>query len=135
MEIFIQLRNLLSAQKAGHDILDDFYLKILKKLKKKGSLTGKSYEKIMLKVFCPGKESLADLFGFEKNKEYEEGIHYSPKRVDISNINRISIECDIVEGSYELNKKTNLLENMRFTTSHLIHLTEVTRYYKYRKIL
>ena len=46
-------------------------------------------------VFLKDKESLADLLGFEKNKKYEEGIHFSPKRVDISNINRICIECDI----------------------------------------
>lgn len=61
-------------------------------------------------VLFPKEESFADLLGFEKGKEYKEGINYSTKKVDINNIGRVCIECDIVEGSYEINKKTDLFE-------------------------
>lgn len=52
------------------------------------------------KIKFPNDNSLADVLCFEKNKSYEQGIYYSCNKVNISNVNRIMIECNVVEGAY-----------------------------------
>ena len=59
-------------------------------------------------VQFPKENSLANMLGFETEKIYSEGNH-SSKSVAISNINRIMIECNIVEGAFYNGEKTNII--------------------------
>lgn len=60
------------------------------------------------KVRFPKENSLADMLGFEVEKIYNEGQHFS-KPVNISEINRIMIGCNIIEGAYRNGERTNIL--------------------------
>ena len=45
-------------------------------------------------------EGLAKLLGFEGGKKYDAGEHLSENNINISNVTRINIECDQIEGGY-----------------------------------
>lgn len=49
-----------------------------------------------------------NIFGFV-NKRYEAGTHISEHRINISTLNTISIECNIVEGAFVNGEQSNIL--------------------------
>ena len=56
-----------------------------------------------------------DLLGFSKSI-FQKGIHFSDKIINISDINSINIQCDIIEGSYNNGNQTNNLYSFPIDT-------------------
>ena len=54
--------------------------------------------------------SFANLIGFTKNI-YKPGTYLSQDLINISNINTINVECDLIQGGFYNGVKDNILYN------------------------
>src|SRR5207247_821017 len=59
--------------------------------------------------FVNAKNSLINLLGFEKNiLLYQVGYHIAENHANISHIQTIHIDCDLIDSNHILNSKTHL---------------------------
>ena len=91
----------------------DNYLKTIfpDKIKLEPELTtGKCKMTTKLVIDFSDKNSFAKLLGFEP-LIYKPGIHTSQNKINISDINTINIECDLVQGGFYNGIKDNIIYN------------------------
>uniref|UniRef100_A0A1B0GD76 Uncharacterized protein n=1 Tax=Glossina morsitans morsitans TaxID=37546 RepID=A0A1B0GD76_GLOMM len=76
-------------------------------------------------IYFDKKQSIGSLLGFSKRK-LQQGIeHYSDKTIDITKINTVMIECNIVSGSYINNVSAHTLHQFTLTVGPTYKIVEI----------